>query len=103
MICPNCKQKLHTVDSRELKNGNVRRRRECENCDQRFTTIEAIILDTKRGQRIDGVYGKAVLNSLVADLEKRAELAKEHQKKYMEKIEVIEKTLIGLTIKRRKQ
>jgi len=45
MRCPQCQcQEDKVVDSRSTKEGRgVRRRRECNNCGHRFTTIEEII------------------------------------------------------------
>lgn len=44
MICPKCKfDDTKVVDSRETTDGDsIRRRRECEKCDFRFTTFEQI-------------------------------------------------------------
>ena len=44
MRCPKCKyEDTKVVDSRETTDGNeIRRRRECEKCDFRFTTFEAV-------------------------------------------------------------
>lgn len=44
MRCPKCKHDdTKVVDSREANEGaEIRRRRECENCDFRFTTFEQI-------------------------------------------------------------
>lgn len=44
MICPKCKyDDTRVVDSREANEGRcIRRRRECEKCDFRFTTFETI-------------------------------------------------------------
>lgn len=44
MKCPNCHYKSTKVlDSRPIEDGQaIRRRRECEQCDFRFTTFERI-------------------------------------------------------------
>lgn len=44
MRCPKCKHDdTKVVDSRETSDGSsIRRRRECEKCDHRFTTFEQI-------------------------------------------------------------
>ena len=44
MNCPACQhQDTKVIDSRESENGlAIRRRRECEACDFRFTTLERI-------------------------------------------------------------
>lgn len=43
MICPKCKsEQVYVIDSREMDEKTIRRRRECEECKQRFTTFEHI-------------------------------------------------------------
>lgn len=44
MICPKCKHKsTRVVDSRDASEGRtIRRRRECEDCEHRFTTFERV-------------------------------------------------------------
>lgn len=44
MICPKCKHKsTRVVDSRDANEGrSIRRRRECEDCNYRFTTFEKV-------------------------------------------------------------
>lgn len=44
MRCPKCHcNKSSVIDSRQAEDGNtIRRRRECENCKERFTTFERI-------------------------------------------------------------
>ena len=44
MQCPKCHhQNSRVIDSRQADDGRaIRRRRECENCGQRFTTFERI-------------------------------------------------------------
>ena len=43
LACPDCKsRKSFVVDSRPDKENNIRRRRECLACKQRFTTYERI-------------------------------------------------------------
>jgi transcriptional repressor NrdR len=43
MICPFCNQKdSRVLESRLTTENSVRRRRQCENCDKRFTTYERV-------------------------------------------------------------
>lgn len=45
MLCPACKTETKVVDSRVAQDGHsVRRRRECDKCGERFTTIEEMEL-----------------------------------------------------------
>ena len=43
MRCPRCSEReTRVVDSRDLDEASIRRRRECGNCGTRFTTYERI-------------------------------------------------------------
>src|ERR1035437_4369648 len=43
MRCPRCgERETRVVDSRDLDEASIRRRRECETCGRRFTTYERI-------------------------------------------------------------
>lgn len=42
MHCPYCLHKDTSVVDSRLSNGSVRRRRECDKCEQRFTTYERV-------------------------------------------------------------
>ncbi len=47
MRCPYCKQnRVRVIDTTHDTRGAIRRRRECENCGQRFSTLERPILAT---------------------------------------------------------
>jgi hypothetical protein len=51
MTCPHCQSNAsHVVDSRPVANG-VRRRRECERCGKRFTTLEHLRTVASAGRR----------------------------------------------------
>ncbi|MBN1874459.1 MAG: transcriptional repressor NrdR [Anaerolineae bacterium] len=55
MKCVYCgSNKTKVIDTRHDTQGNVRRRRECENCGQRFTTLERAILTTPLVIKRDG-------------------------------------------------
>ena len=55
MRCPYCKnQESRVVDTAHDNRGGVRRRRECENCGQRFSTYERPILATPLIIKQDG-------------------------------------------------
>ena len=46
--CPKCgSENGHVVDSRPSENNTARRRRECNNCGFRFSTIEITIQEYK--------------------------------------------------------
>jgi transcriptional repressor NrdR len=55
MRCPYCKkERSRVIDTSHDARGGVRRRRECENCGQRFTTYERPILATPLIIKQDG-------------------------------------------------
>ncbi|UCH61014.1 MAG: transcriptional repressor NrdR [Anaerolineales bacterium] len=55
MRCPYCKsERSRVVDTTHDSRGGVRRRRECENCGQRFSTSERPILATPLIIKQDG-------------------------------------------------
>lgn len=55
MRCPYCKnERSRVVDTTRDSRGGVRRRRECENCGQRFSTSERPILATPLIIKQDG-------------------------------------------------
>ncbi len=55
MRCPYCKyEQSRVVDTSHDTRGGVRRRRECENCGQRFSTYERPILATPMIVKQDG-------------------------------------------------
>ncbi len=58
MNCPKCKAPdTKVVDSRETENGRViRRRRECEKCDSRFTTFERMVIGNLMVKKKDGTF-----------------------------------------------
>jgi len=70
MKCPYCHQTdLKVIDSRESSETNaVRRRRECLNCLQRFTTFETIELSLQVHKR-DGRYEEFQQQKLIKGLD----------------------------------
>ena len=55
MKCPFCTStRTKVVDTRRDTQGNVRRRRECEDCEKRFSTLERAILTTPLVIKKDG-------------------------------------------------
>ncbi|MCE7938695.1 transcriptional regulator NrdR [bacterium] len=53
MKCPYCQGSSHVVDTREVAVA-IRRRRECEDCRQRFTTYERIAAANLKVVKSDG-------------------------------------------------
>ncbi len=55
MKCPFCgSDNTKVVDTRHDAQGNVRRRRECADCDQRFSTVERAVLTNPLVVKRDG-------------------------------------------------
>lgn len=53
MKCPYCHGSSHVVDTREVTTA-IRRRRECEQCSQRFTTYERVAAANIQVAKADG-------------------------------------------------
>ncbi len=77
MNCPFCgSSDNHVVDSRDVRDGvEIRRRRECDGCNQRFTTYERIdelpASVVKRDGRRESFDRDKLLNGLLIACEKR--------------------------------
>ena len=55
MLCPHCQnQRSRVVDTTHDTRGGIRRRRECLNCNQRFSTYERAITNTPLLIKHDG-------------------------------------------------
>ena len=77
MRCPKCGgNKSSVVDSRQAEDGNtIRRRRECEECQHRFTTYERVeertlVVVKKDGTREQFSRGK-IFNGIIRSAQKR--------------------------------
>lgn len=69
MRCPHCKSmETRVIDTRHDSSGNIRRRRECQDCEQRFSTIERPILTSpvvvKRDDRREPFDREKILSGL---------------------------------------
>lgn len=76
MICPYCNHiETKVTDSRETGNYSIRRRRECLNCNRRFTTYEHIemapIYVIKKDGRREKFDRKKISKGIEKALEKR--------------------------------
>lgn len=77
MRCPFCSIiETHVVDSRLVKEGNqIRRRRECKQCQERFTTYEAAELSfpniLKSDDRREAFNEEKLRNGILRAIEKR--------------------------------
>ncbi|MBN1403176.1 MAG: transcriptional repressor NrdR [Opitutales bacterium] len=77
MNCPRCRERdSRVIDSRIAKDGlSIRRRRECQKCGYRFTTVEEIVREglsvRKRDGRIESFDRRKVLSGLRRACEKR--------------------------------
>ncbi|MGC9400393.1 MAG: transcriptional regulator NrdR [Anaerolineae bacterium] len=69
MRCPYCNSlETRVIDTRHDANGNIRRRRECRSCEQRFSTVERAILTCpmviKRDERREEFDREKILSGL---------------------------------------
>lgn len=77
MRCPKCNSlKSSVVDSRQAEDGNtIRRRRECEQCDYRFTTYERVEEKTLVVVKKDGTREQfsreKIFNGIIRSAQKR--------------------------------
>ena len=77
MRCPQCHSlSTKVLDTRTQKNGEItRRRRECEQCYARFTTIESIVVNlpmvVKKDGRREPFNAEKLLSGLKAACQKR--------------------------------
>ena len=76
MFCPFCKAiDTKVIDSRIIREGSVRRRRNCIECDARFTTYETAELSMprviKRDQTRVNFSASNIKNGMMRALEKR--------------------------------
>lgn len=46
VICPKCRSPSSSVIDSRGSTGNIRRRRRCDRCSNRFTTVEIAVADT---------------------------------------------------------
>ena len=51
MICPACGGDSHVVDTRDTAEGEIRRRRKCDQCGARWSTLE--VMTTRLGQTVE--------------------------------------------------
>lgn len=75
MYCPFCStQETKVIDSRLINDGTqVKRRRECIECNERFTTFEMVELDLPRVVKRDGTRTKFEQDKLHAGMLKALE------------------------------
>jgi transcriptional repressor NrdR len=77
MRCPNCQNNgTRVLDSRPVENGrSIRRRRECEECQYRFTTFEKVeeipLIVVKKGGNREEFSRDKILRGLIKACEKR--------------------------------
>ncbi|HEX7491042.1 MAG TPA: transcriptional regulator NrdR [Candidatus Limnocylindrales bacterium] len=71
MRCPRCgERETRVVDSRDLDEASIRRRRECETCGTRFTTYERIEAPRLMVVKRDGVRQEFDREKLVSGFRK---------------------------------
>lgn len=76
MKCPYCNaEDLKVIDSRPSENNTIRRRRECVNCGERFTTYEKVdeipIVVVKRDNTRESFNRDKIITGIIRSCEKR--------------------------------
>lgn len=64
MKCKICNGATYVIDSRCKSGDKIKRRRECEQCRERFTTYESEKQDVAAVQYMDDILAKATINGL---------------------------------------
>jgi transcriptional repressor NrdR len=74
MKCPYCgSEDLRTLETRDSQNNAVRRRKQCTNCERRFTTYEYIEKFELMVRKKDGRTERFDLDKIVRGLQKACE------------------------------
>jgi transcriptional repressor NrdR len=74
MKCPYCgSEDLRTLETRDSQNNAVRRRKQCANCERRFTTYEYIEKFELMVRKKDGRAERFDLDKIVRGLQKACE------------------------------
>ena len=69
MRCPHCLSKdTRVIDTTHDSRGGIRRRRECESCNQRFSTYERAILSTPMIVKKDNTREEFDKNKLISGI-----------------------------------
>lgn len=91
MECPFCgSDDTKVVDTRHDPQGNVRRRRECASCEQRFSTVERAILTNPLVVKRDGRREEFEPEKLMSGLRiacARRPISAEHLDRVVERVE----------------
>ncbi|MBN1475680.1 transcriptional repressor NrdR [Candidatus Sumerlaeota bacterium] len=102
MICPHCgSSNNRVVNSRDAQNGTaVRRRRECLNCGERFTTFETIedipVQVIKRSGKREPYDHSKLLRGIATACRKRDDITDETIREIVSRIE---RTLFSRSVK----
>ena len=74
MKCPYCgSENLKTLETRDSPDNTVRRRKECESCERRFTTYEYVETVELMVKKKDGRSERFDVNKIVRGLQKACE------------------------------
>ncbi len=91
MRCPFCdSNNTKVVDTRHDAQGNVRRRRECSDCEQRFSTVERAILTNPLVIKRDGRREEFDVDKLMSGLRiacARRPISAAHLDRVVERVE----------------
>ena len=74
MKCPYCgSENLKTLETRDSPDNTVRRRKECDSCERRFTTYEYIETVELMVKKKDGMSERFDVNKIIRGLQKACE------------------------------
>lgn len=101
MNCPFCDtNNTKVLDSRLLKQGSsVRRRRECTNCERRFTTYESFEINMPFVIKLDGRREKFDQGKILAGIQKACEKRPISMTQIERVIDNIEKNILEISDK----
>lgn len=98
MRCPFCKSEDTKVTDSRTSSESVRRRRECLNCDKRFTTFETIDVSLQVRKR-DGTYENFSEDKLISGLNAACYQSKVSHDQILQLINNIKQELTSLQLR----
>lgn len=97
MKCPYCgSENLKTLETRDSPDNTVRRRRECEDCEKRFTSYEYVETVELMVKKKDGRPERFDLNKIIRGLQKACEKRPVTMEQIHESAELVRQDLMAL-------
>ncbi|HUW49311.1 MAG TPA: transcriptional regulator NrdR [Patescibacteria group bacterium] len=96
MKCPYCgSENLKTLETRDSPDNTVRRRKECNSCERRFTTYEYVETVELMVKKKDGRSERFDVNKIVRGLQKACEKRSVTMEQIHELAERVRQDLVG--------